>query len=66
MGKKKKIQSKWTKHDELKANRKAMREHELENEGGWTSKHSVHKSKKNYSRKNKHKGRDNNSPYFFI
>lgn len=36
----------------LLANRIGSREAELKNSTGWISKHKVHKSKKNYSRKN--------------
>lgn len=39
----------------IKANRKGSRQAELENSTGWTAKHKVHKSVKNYSRNNKHK-----------
>lgn len=39
----------------LSSYRKASREIELEINGGWTAKHKVHKSKKNYTRKTKHK-----------
>lgn len=45
----------YTIEDSLKANRKASRELELENSTGWISKHKVHKSAKNYTRKTKHK-----------
>jgi hypothetical protein len=38
--------------------RRMSRELELENSTGWTSKHKVHKSKKNYSRKKKHRNLD--------
>ena len=41
--------------DVLSSYRKASREIELEINGGWTAKHKVHKSKKNYTRKAKHK-----------
>lgn len=41
--------------DYIKANRRGSREAELENENGWKAKHKVHHSKKNYSRKEKHK-----------
>lgn len=41
--------------DYIKANRKGSREAEIEDSTGWASKHSVHKSKKTYSRKVKHK-----------
>lgn len=44
-----------TKEQIRKFDRKASREIELENSTGWTAVHKVHKSKKNYSRKNKHK-----------
>lgn len=42
-------------NDYIKANRKGSREAELENQTGWSSKHAVHPSKKQYSRKAKHK-----------
>lgn len=41
--------------DYVKANRKASREVELDNEKGFTSKNFTHKSKKKYTRKPKHK-----------
>ena len=41
--------------DYVKANRKGSREAELEISSGFTSKHKVHKSKKAYSRKPKHR-----------
>jgi hypothetical protein len=44
-----------TKEQYIKNERKISREIELENSKGWTAKHKVHKSMKNYSRKNKHK-----------
>ena len=44
-----------TKLDYIKANRKGSRDAELENAHGWTSKHKIHLSIKNYSRKTKHK-----------
>lgn len=44
--------------DYIKANRKGSREAELEDEEGWTQKHKVHKSKKNYSRKIKHRNNE--------
>ncbi len=56
---KKKI-GKLTKKQILKFNRKASREKELENSNGWTSTHKVHKSKKYYTRKLKHKDNDKN------
>lgn len=42
-----------TKEQLLKSDRKARREAELGN--GWVGTHKVHKSKKTYSRKPKHK-----------
>jgi hypothetical protein len=44
-----------TKEQILKFDRKFNREEELKNSNGWTAKHKVHNSIKNYSRKNKHK-----------
>jgi hypothetical protein len=44
-----------TKEQLLKASKKASRELELENSIGWVSNHKVHKSKKTYTRKSKHK-----------
>lgn len=41
--------------DTLSSYRKASREIELEFNDGWTAKHKVHKSEKNYTRKTKHK-----------
>jgi len=38
----------------LKMYKAASREMELEDSTGWTSKHKVHKSSKNYNRKAKH------------
>ena len=46
---------KLTKKQILKFNCKARREEELENSNGWTSTHKIHKSKKHYTRKLKHK-----------
>ena len=48
----------FTQEQRLKNERRISREIELENQSGWTSKHKVHKSNKNYSRKNKHKNLD--------
>lgn len=42
--------------DYVKANRRGAREAQLENQTGWVGSHKVHNSKKNYTRKNKHKG----------
>ena len=44
--------------DYIKANRKGSRDAELESENGWVGTHKVHKSKKNYTRKIKHKGNE--------
>lgn len=49
---------KFTKEDNLKASRKASREMELQNSTGWISKHKIHKSVKDYTRKLKHKNAD--------
>jgi hypothetical protein len=46
---------KLTKKDIIKANRKGSREAELENSTGFKKSHKVHKSKKAYTRKTKHK-----------
>lgn len=47
------------KKDVLKANRRGSREAELENSTGWKAVTKIHKSKKQYTRKFKHKKRDN-------
>ena len=47
-----------TKEQRYKAMRKASRELELLELGGWTATHKVHKSQKVYNRKDKHKTRD--------
>lgn len=39
----------------MKVSRKVAREVELQNATGWISKHKVHKSAKDYTRKPKHK-----------
>lgn len=39
----------------IKIERKAARDIELMNSTGWTAKHKVHKSTKDYNRKEKHK-----------
>lgn len=41
--------------DYIKANRKGSRDAEIENSTGFNSVHKVHKNKKAYSRKLKHK-----------
>lgn len=46
---------KMTKEQYIKANRKGSREAELEYNTGFIAVHKVHKSKKNYTRKLKHK-----------
>jgi hypothetical protein len=40
----------------IKMNRKVSRDESLVDGNGWTATHKVHKSKKTYSRKEKHKG----------
>ena len=47
----------YTKEQRIKAERKASREIDLENQTGWSSKHSVKRSKKTYTRKSKHKNK---------
>lgn len=44
-----------TKGDYIKANRRGSREAELEDENGWTSRKSIHKTPKSYRRKPKYK-----------
>lgn len=44
--------------DYIKANRKGSRDAELDVEFGWTQKHKIHKSKKNYNRKIKHRNNE--------
>lgn len=44
-----------TKGQQYKMLRKASRELEIEVNGGWVSKHKIHRSKKAYHRKCKHK-----------
>jgi len=46
-----------TKEQVRKMNRKTSRDMELEAKVGWTATHKVHKSKKTYSRKDKHKSK---------
>ena len=46
-----------TKEQQYNAMRKGSRESELEENGGWTANHKIHKSVKSYSRKSKHKER---------
>jgi hypothetical protein len=46
-----------TKEQQYKSQRKARREADLVDNNGFISTHKVHKSKKNYTRKNKHKGK---------
>ncbi len=45
----------YTREQQRINDRKISRELELENKTGWTAVHKTHKSKKNYSRKKKHK-----------
>jgi len=51
--------------DYLKANRKGSRLAEIENSNGFISKHKVHKSKKSYTRKLKHKAKSNDFAFSF-
>ena len=44
--------------DYIKANRKGSRDAQLQDEEGWVAVKKVHKSKNNYTRKQKHKGDD--------
>jgi hypothetical protein len=46
---------KFTIQDALTASRRASREMELEQSAGWIATHKVHKSDKQYTRKDKHK-----------
>lgn len=55
---------KTTINDYVKANRKGSREAELMNSTGWVSVHKVHKSKKQYNRKDNKKVIKNDG--FFI
>jgi hypothetical protein len=43
--------------DYIKANRKGSGDAELSFENGWKAKHRVHRSKKNYTQKIKHRKR---------
>lgn len=47
-----KTKMKITENDYIKANRKGSRDAELMNRTGWISIHKVHKTKKDYNRKN--------------
>lgn len=47
-----------TKEQIRKNDRKISRELDLVDSNGWVGTHKVHKSKKNYSRKKKHKNLD--------
>ena len=53
---KKKIQNKVTKEDIYNADRKVRRETELENATGFISTHKIHKSEKDYNRKDNKRG----------
>ena len=44
--------------DYIKANRKGSRDAELDFEHGWKAVHKIHKDKKHYTRKIKHKNRN--------
>ena len=50
--------------DYVKANRKGSREAELEHSNGFVSHHKIHKSKKNYTRKIKHKAKSEDFAFF--
>lgn len=50
--------NKITKDQIHKHRKKISREEELKQNGGWTAVHKIHKSKKNYTRKTKHKNQD--------
>lgn len=52
-----------TTHDYIKANRRGSREAQLESENGWVAVRKVHKSKKNYTRKLKHKSQKSDGVY---
>ena len=45
-------------NDYIKANRRGSRDVQLEDEAGWVAVKKVHRSKKNYTRKPKHKEYD--------
>jgi len=51
--------------DYVKANRKGSRLAELETTTGFVSKHKIHKSKKTYTRKIKHKAKSNDFAFSF-
>lgn len=50
-------QLKITKDQIIKMNRKVSRDESLIDGNGWTATHKVHRSKKTYSRKEKHKNK---------
>ena len=52
--KRRKVKTKITMKDVIKANRKGSREAENELEGGFVKKHRVHPSVKSYTRRKKH------------
>ena len=56
--KRRKPKTRITQDDILKAVRKGRREAENELEGGFVSTNKVHRSKKTYTRKKKHKNKD--------
>jgi len=52
--------------DYVKANRKGSRDAEIETSSGFISKHKVHKSKKSYTRKYKHKAKSNDFAFCLL
>jgi len=51
--------------DYLKANRKGSRDAEIEYSSGFVSKHKIHKNKKSYTRKIKHKAKSKDFAFSF-
>jgi hypothetical protein len=51
--------------DYIKANRRGSRDAELENSSGWKAVRKIHRSKRTYTRKDKHK-ESGKSPDFFL
>lgn len=52
--------------DYIKGNRIGSREAEIENSSGWRAVRKVHRSKRSYNRKDKHKKSGGNNPDFFL
>ncbi len=50
--------------DYIKANRRGSRDAELENSSGWKAVRKIHRSKRTYTRKDKHQS--GKSPDFFL